>query len=549
MKVLCIDENIEMRDYVSTILEARLDCEVVEAGSGDEALAILNSELAEIDFVITEVKMEKGDQDLIANWLGENQWPVPIIWLSEPAHRKMDIVEQALAMDSDNAFVSKPFKTEQLLSAVDKILLSDKIKDKVSNELVSLKESCLGEGESEIKEILESPSSLSLETKKNSEEADWSLKKETGEAGEEEADWSLKKETGEAGEEEADWSLKKETGEAGEEEADWSLTKEASDEGYDREKYRRIKAKRFLNFQEAHCDIFIKLGDSKYVKLINKKENYNSVFVERYINKGAHYFYILKEDYQHFNDIFGSLVFEKLKVAEELPFEVQVVAELAAYEHTLKYAREFGITEETALKVRKAVDFSLKNLEEIPNFEQQLENILRGRSYLSEHSLFLSYVASQICLKTSWGNQQALEKLTMAAILHDVALEDDALARIRSIKEPTFLKLNKKEQEKVKDHPGGAVKIISEGKSIFPDVETIVLQHHERPDQSGFPKGIGALSISPLACIFIVAEDLVNRVYSQDPSMVDWDEIKKDFNAIYNKGNFGKILDAFLNAF
>ena len=98
-------------------------------------------------------------------------------------------------------------------------------------------------------------------------------------------------------------------------------------------------------------------------------------------------------------------------------------------------------------------------------------------------------------------------------------------------------------------HPGFAAKLISEGESIYPDVDSIVLQHHERPDQSGFPRGLAAISISPLSCIFIMAEEFVNRIIGKKPDESDIPAIKKEFEEYYRKGNFKKPLEAFLKTF
>ena len=101
----------------------------------------------------------------------------------------------------------------------------------------------------------------------------------------------------------------------------------------------------------------------------------------------------------------------------------------------------------------------------------------------------------------------------------------------------------------VEEHAGEAAKLLSEGENIFQDVEAIIIQHHEKPDQSGYPRGLGALSISPLSAIFIIAEDFVTRVHGKKGGEIDINEIKNQFAELYNRGNFKKPLEAFNKVF
>lgn len=63
----------------------------------------------------------------------------------------------------------------------------------------------------------------------------------------------------------------------------------------------------------------------------------------------------------------------------------------------------------------------------------------------------------------------------------------------------------------MRNHPSAAAELARQLRQLPADVDTIVLQHHEQPDGSGFPRGLFSHQISPLACVFIVAQDLLNH--------------------------------------
>lgn len=578
MKVLYADGDTEVRDYVSMLLEAGLDCEILEASSGNEALSILEFE-EDIDFVISEVHMKGGDGNIIVNYLDNNAMIIPIVWLSEKKNQKESYVKEVVSRSALNAFVPKPFRDDQFFPVIDKIL--------------SIKSDFEAKGINGASEGKNNQSTESMDwgnTSGKSEEgvADWSIGGKKKEGGQEEADWSLVNKN--EGEQEADWSLVAKGGE-GEENADWSLKAKGSGEGqeadfrdkkenagemtldysnpggvswekkrqeekkktpgtdYDKERFRRIRLKRFYNFSKVCCDVYIQLSVSKYIKLLNANDDYENFQIEKYEEKGKKYLFIENKDYQRFQEQFGNLVLNKLEKAQNLPPEVKVVAELAAFEHTLRSAKEFGVTPITANHVKRSVESNLKTLKKLPDLEALLKRIMRGGDYISEHSLLLCYFAGQICLATSWGNPSSIEKLSMAALLHDVALTDDRLAKIHTMEEAKGMDLSSEEIEMVRNHPGEAAKLISEGENIFADVDTIVLQHHEQPDQSGFPRGLGALSISPLSCVFILASELTEHVYGKEATDVNMEEIKVEFKDKFSRGNFKKPLEAFLKVF
>ncbi len=625
MKVLYADSDPEVRDYVSMLLEAGLDCEIMEASSGNEALSILGFD-DDVDFVISEVQMPGGGGHLIVDYLDSHKKMIPFVWLSEKDNQETMVVQEVLQRSPLNAFVPKPFRDDQFFPVIDKILqIKTEIKENrpiVQNsqppsgkhlkqddeeEEVNFDDEWddIANGKYESSNSKDSSSfdwdtakkghakegsadwSLGLKKKGGEQEGDWGSL--TGQGQEGEADWSLKKDFKDSGEEEADWGS---VGGAGQEgEADWSLKKEfnpqegdtldygkpggdawetirkqnqakkkdkgkSKEEGesssemeYDMERFKRIKIKRFYNFQKVCCDVYIQLSPKKYIKLINGNDSYESSFIKRYEDRGKKYLFIENEHFEMFEQQFGHLVLDKLEKAQNLPPDVRAVAELAAFNHTLDFAKQFGVTANTANKVKKSVESNLKTLKKLPKLELLLKRIMRGGDYISEHSLLVSYLAGQICMGTSWGNNQALEKLSMAALLHDVSLPKNNLAKVHTLSQAKEMGLSEKEIEIIKSHPGEAAKMVSEGENIFADVDTIVMQHHELPDQSGFPRGLGALSILPLSCIFIMASELAEHIYGKSANDVDMDAIKSEFQERFNKGNFKKPLEAFLKVF
>lgn len=447
------------------------------------------------------------------------------------------------------------------------------------------------------------------EKEKNAmEEADWSLAKEEKDKNtEEEADWSLKDPNEEEKQkqkgmvENADWSLEKDQKPG---EADWTIPKKESQGGglsvearpeedpdsakkqeakekfqlmeqvmtaptrdilkksrrqrikesnedadYDKSKYKRIRIKRVLNFDILPCKVFIKIGKAKYLKVIHADEEYSIESIKNYRDKNVRYLYILTEEHPKFMDFFGDVIMDMLKTAKGVGGQAKSMAELVGFDHVLSQAKNIGISERTAKVVTSVIESNIETLESMAGVKDVIKNMLQGNNYISEHSLVLSYICGQISMKTNWHSRSNLEKLSMAAMLHDCHFEDANLAEIHDLDPEQVKDLDKEDQDIVSAHPGEAAKVISQGTNIFPDVDTIVLQHHETVSADGYPRKLGPLTISPLSCIFILAHEFTNEIFKKGKENVDYEEVKKEFKEKFSKGNFKKSVDAFTKAF
>jgi hypothetical protein len=92
-------------------------------------------------------------------------------------------------------------------------------------------------------------------------------------------------------------------------------------------------------------------------------------------------------------------------------------------------------------------------------------------------------------------------------------------------------------------HPARSADIVRNFKEIPADVDLIVQQHHERPNGSGFPRGLQNNYIAPLSAVFIVGHELTQAILTQKEafSLEDFVEDKKPS---FNQGNFKKVMAA-----
>jgi response regulator RpfG family c-di-GMP phosphodiesterase len=147
-----------------------------------------------------------------------------------------------------------------------------------------------------------------------------------------------------------------------------------------------------------------------------------------------------------------------------------------------------------------------------------------------------------------WKSDTTYQKLTLAAMLHDLPISNQDLARIDSLKELESKKgqFTPKEIDSFKTHSDTAAKLARSMNDIPPDVDVILLEHHERPDGEGFPRKISSSRIGALSVIFIVAHDLVRFILDQGDGTEIKPTLLKEFaekqKEVYVHGGFKKAL-------
>mgnify|MGYP006410769127 CR=1 FL=1 len=87
--------------------------------------------------------------------------------------------------------------------------------------------------------------------------------------------------------------------------------------------YSKIKLHYFLRHTQTLADIFIRINEEKYVKLINKDQLYSHTIINKYRIKGVEYLYILTSDLSEFSSEISETPFLK-KLDKNLPLNASI---------------------------------------------------------------------------------------------------------------------------------------------------------------------------------------------------------------------------------
>ena len=112
--VLLVEDEGAVRDFAVRALRSR-GYEVLEAGSGTEALEVIESHDGTVDLVVSDVVMPEMDGPTLLKELRQSNRDMKVIFMSGYAE---DAFKKNLPEDEEFTFLPKPFSLQQLASTV-----------------------------------------------------------------------------------------------------------------------------------------------------------------------------------------------------------------------------------------------------------------------------------------------------------------------------------------------------------------------------------------------------------------------------------------------
>jgi putative nucleotidyltransferase with HDIG domain len=286
------------------------------------------------------------------------------------------------------------------------------------------------------------------------------------------------------------------------------------------------------------------MSESKYVKVFKSGEALVKEDFEKYQKRSVKTVFLKSEDYVKATVTFSNQMSSALEV-KNLRVEQYMALSLFSLDKVNKIINRLGLREEVLILTNQVLGLSTSMIEKNKDLLKLLNTSLNGKDFLSEHTMMLIFITSSIAKYMGWHSVTTSEKLTTAALFHDISLEDEELAKIEVIDSSTEKFFSQRQISKLRNHPQDSVSILDKFHGFPPDVDKIILQHHERPDGTGFPRGLDWKRIYSLAAVFIVAEDFVTAIYECGLNQINTEHILVEFKRKYaGKGNFTLAVEA-----
>lgn len=210
--------------------------------------------------------------------------------------------------------------------------------------------------------------------------------------------------------------------------------------------------------------------------------------------------------------------------------------------------RNMGISE----TVIRATDEVVNSVEEVikssKNLKKLIDKLLALKSTFFTRTSIMNYILGGICQNVAWASHSTFKKLVYASIYCDFGFEpdEDNLATILSFEDERISHMTSLEKKKIRNHPKLSAAIMEKSANFLTDEISLILQHHEKPDGSGFPQGLNYRNTPMLSCLFILAYDFTSMLVMSCVKAEDIDPIAvfRKLPEEYQKGNYQKPYEA-----
>lgn len=305
-----------------------------------------------------------------------------------------------------------------------------------------------------------------------------------------------------------------------------------------------INIQTVLDLNCGNFDLFLRLSGTNYVKIISKDDVFSYLDAQKLKEKGVKDLHILSSDA---HVLLKNWERDLRLKAQGSPQEVttNIVLAIETLESVEKFAKALGWPRDTILNAQKTITAAINVLSSDARLVQVLNKRFENRSSTYSHHVGLQcFLNCVFARELDWTKESGEMKLVMASLLHDLGLDEEIYhdvdlwnekARDLRNKEPAVVKY--------RQHPFQAARLVHCLDQLPADVEQILLQHHERPDGKGFPRGLAHPRIGQLPSLFILIEDLVHFMERGETLETSVKDFLTWGSEAYGHGHFKKIFD------
>ncbi len=297
-------------------------------------------------------------------------------------------------------------------------------------------------------------------------------------------------------------------------------------------------------------DIFLKISDTKYIKVFRKGTAFSMELLQEYQEKKKiRTLYIASSDLTIFVKSLSKQVDEIKAQKIDPPAEARRYVQ-AVHNSVISISQRMGFTPELQSIAAKNIKSVLSVIGTNPDLKLIIASLTDDeKAEIGLHSVVLANIACALAVKIKWNSALTFSKITSAAMFHDISLNARTRQEYDHLQTVATKSLGQKgslpeslELKEYLNHPNKAAELLVHFQELPPQVDRIIREHHERPDGSGFPNHLKWHEISPLGALLIFAHDLMDFMVHADPKKGLFDFVHKNAE-LYQHGDFKKIVE------
>lgn len=302
-------------------------------------------------------------------------------------------------------------------------------------------------------------------------------------------------------------------------------------------KYKKVSIDIILKFKKLPCDVYVRLSEKKYTKVIKASGLYESSIIHKLKEKNILYLHVFEDDYALLTKFIQKAFAASLAGLGKAGSK-NIGLQIDAAKLIADKIRFVEVDDETVQVVNSTVESCISSALKTSDVSGLLKSMIKRQDYIYTHSVMIIYIAVLMSKEMKWEGETTLKKISQAALFHDIIFEDENLARLEYFESEDKDELSEEDTQIIKMHAINASECIKTMQGLQPDVAKIIQDHHEMPNGKGFPRGLFGTQMTQISCLFNLAEAFVNRIYDSDQSTGEVVIIMKELEVNYDTGNF-----------
>lgn len=300
----------------------------------------------------------------------------------------------------------------------------------------------------------------------------------------------------------------------------------------------------FKIIKHASCPIYGQNTEdkTKYDLLFKKNAAIEEKEIEALMQNDIPHLYLNKLDRLEFVNYVTAELMARLD-GKDLSIDEEISATDKSVELLSKKLLAIGVNEETIKLAHKSMETMQRNVKSHPKLSKLIERLLSNKtSYLFKHTQILTFVGLHIIKHIDWGNLEQENKIAFIAFFHDIVLENDQQAKIKSTLELKKVLMEPTAKLLVEKHAQMAAEFVAKFPHAPMGADQIIRQHHGTLNGVGFSEHYGA-NVSPVAVVFIVAEEFTRIILRHETGPFDRTEMLRELKEEFPTSRFQKVID------
>lgn len=266
--------------------------------------------------------------------------------------------------------------------------------------------------------------------------------------------------------------------------------------------YCKISIDDFVTGSSINFDIYIRISNTKYLKIANSGQDISVDRIKTYKQKNLNYLYLSKPDFKRYVG-FNSTLAKAVGETDKIDHKKKVNFLKHTSEVLLEQMHQGQLDAEDYAYTKNIVEVTTSVIVDNKTTFNLLEMLNSQHNALYAHSVGVSFYSALIGKKLGWKSASNLFKLSMSGLFHDVGKKEIPTAILKKSR----LELTPEDVQLLETHSLRGMEILSQIPDMQSDVLQIVVQHHENILGTGYPSHVKASRIHPMAKVVAVADE------------------------------------------